>query len=220
MSAQRLIQWSGLGTAIGGVLLALFPLLHPNHDEAGFTSWLWVPAHAMIHVGIILALFGLVGLFVRQLDRAGWLGLAGFLTAFVGTAGFLTIAMVELFIMPYLALQQGMTEDGPPPPGIGEAMMLIGLTFAVGYIILGLATIRAQVLPRSVGILLAVAAAYFAFGERLLGTLVDMERYWGFSFAFFGAALVWLGYALWADLSHQRQPRRTHRAPRIVSATR
>ena len=221
MSPRLLIRWSGLGTTVAGALLALFPLLHPNHDPAGFTSWLWIPAHASIHVAVILTLFGLTGLLARQLERAGWLGLVGYVTAFFGSAGLLTIAMVELFIMPYMALQLGIGEDGSPPPGIGEAMMLISVVFAIGYMLLGAATVRAGVVPRSVGILLAVAGAFFMLGDGVLGLVIDMERYWGITFALFGAALAWLGYALWAELTARHsETRRGQRTPRLVRATR
>src|SRR3954468_3331487 len=105
LSPFILIRWSGLSTIVGGVLIAAFPLFHPNHDAAGYTSAIWVPAHLMPHVGAVLALFGLVGLFDRQFERAGWLGLAGFVRAVIGTASLLTGAMIEAFIIPYMGLQ-------------------------------------------------------------------------------------------------------------------
>jgi hypothetical protein len=219
VSPHFLVRLSGLGTIVGGFLLALFPLIHPNHDPAGFTSWLWIPAHASIHVAIILALFGLFGVFVLQLQQAGWLGFAGFVTAFVGSAALLTIAMVELFIMPFMALQFGLGEDSPPPPGIGEAMMTISVVFTIGYIVLGTSIVRAKVLPRSVGILLAVAAAYFMLCDMILSPIVDTERFWGLSFALFGAALAWLGYTLWQDLGAEGVSRR-QRTPTVVASTR
>ena len=153
-------------------------------------------------------------------SSADWLGFAGFVTAFAGTAALLTIAMVELFIMPYMALQLGIGEDGPPPAWIGEAMMLISLAFVAGWVLLGVATVRARVLPRSVGILLAVAAFYFMLGERLLTPFVDTERIWGVSFALFGVALAWLGYELWGELTEATATRSRRRRPRIVHASR
>jgi len=219
LSPYALIRWSGLCAILGGVLVAAFPLVHPNHDAAGYTSTTWVPAHLMPHVGAVLALFALLGLFARQFERAGWLGLAGFVAAVIGTASLLTGAMIEAFIIPFMGLQTPEIVDGPPPPGVGEAFMTISILFTFGWVLLGIATARAHVLPRSVGILLAVGAVVLMFGDSVTSGLLGYDNLWGIGFALFGAALAWLGYALWSDPSTVRAARRSSRSqrtPRIV----
>ena len=219
MSPYVLIRWSGVGTIVGGVLVAAFPLFHPNHDVAGYTSPIWVPAHVIPHVGAVLALFGLIGLFARQLERAGWLGLVGFIAAFVGTASLLTGAMIEAFIIPFMSLQTPDVVDGPPP-GVAEAFITISILFVVGWVLLGIATVRANVLPRSVGMLLAVGAVVLMFGDSVTSGLLGYDNLWGIGFALFGAALAWLGYALWSDSSTikaARRSTRSQRTPRIVT---
>ncbi|MFN8636243.1 MAG: hypothetical protein U0893_20535 [Chloroflexota bacterium] len=84
-----------------------------------------MPAHLAPNVGAILVLFGLVGLLARQLDRAGLLGAIGFVAAFVGTASFVMGTMIEAFIIPFMGQMFPGVEDGPPPPGIGEAFLTI-----------------------------------------------------------------------------------------------
>lgn len=220
MSPSVLIRWSGLGTIVAGTLVAIFPLVHPNHDATGFTSAIWVPAHLMPHVGAVLALFGLVGLLARQLERAGRFGVVGFVAAFIGTASMLTGAMIEAFIIPFMNLQTPDIADGPPPPGVGEAFMTVSVLFAVGYIVLGIATARAGVLPRSVGVLLAVGAATMMFGDMIAAGVFGNENLWGIGFALFGASLAWLGYSLWSDpvlIGEARRATRGPRARRIVS---
>jgi len=214
LTPSVLIRWSGLGTIVAGVLVAVFPLVHPNHDVAGYTSAIWVPAHLMPHVGAILALLGLVGLLARQLERAGWFGVVGFVAAFIGTASLLTGAMIEAFIIPFMGLQTPDIVDGPPPPGVGEAFMTISVLFAVGYVVLGIAPARAGALPRSVGVLLAVGAAALMFGDMVATGVFGNESLWGIGFALFGAALAWLGYALWSDPSLIGDARRAARGPR------
>jgi len=223
LTPSILIRWSGLGTVVAGVLVAAFPLAHPNHDAAGYTSAIWVPAHLMPHVGAVLAMFGLVGLLARQLERAGWFGVVGFVAAFVGTASLLTGAMIEAFIIPFMSLQSPDVVDGRPPPGVGEAFMTISVLFSAGYILLGIATARAGVLPRSVGVLLAVGAAVLMFGDMVATGLLGNENLWGIGFALFGAALAWLGYALWRDrvrVSSARRSARGQRTPRLVPDSR
>ena len=204
MSPSTLIRCSGIGPIVGGVLIVLFPLLHPNHDPEGFRSAAWVPVHLMPHVGAVLTLFGLVGVFVRQFQRGGWLGLIGFVAAFVGTAALLTVAMVEAFVIPYFSLEAPhlVSEDGPPPPGMGEAVITIQALLAVGYVLLGAAIARAGVLPWGVGALLAIGAVVFTFGHLIVGMLGIDALVGDASFtvgaALFGAGLAWMGYALWA----------------------
>ncbi|MGE3270967.1 MAG: hypothetical protein AB7P40_19595 [Chloroflexota bacterium] len=206
------IRAGGLATIVGGALFALFPLLHPDHTEAGYTSATWVPIHLMPNLGAILVLFGLVGLLIRQFQRAGWIGLAGFVVAFIGTASFVMGAMIEMFIIPFLGLQNPAFEEGPPPAGIGEAFMVINLLFAAGYILLGIATVRARVMPASVGALLILGALALLFMERVAALVGAGDALWVLGPVILGAGLAWLGYALWsgpvtgeADRSRRRQ---------------
>ena len=136
MTPSALIRASGLSAIVGGLGFVLFPLLHPNHDAAGYTSWIWVPAHMAPNVGAILVLFGLVGLLVRQLERAGWLGLVGFVVAFFGVAAALawlpgyfspsedTDATQVVVANPAKATARGGMDEG--------VMDLRGLMFQVG----------------------------------------------------------------------------------------
>jgi hypothetical protein len=212
LSPTSLIRASGLATIVGGALFALFPLLHPEHDAAGYTSATWVPAHMSPNVGAILVLFGLVGLLARQLERAGLFGVIAFVVAFIGTAAFVMGAMIEAFIIPYMGLQTPEIVDGPPPPGVGEAFMVIMSLFAIGHALLGVVTYRAGVLPRSVGALMVVGALAFEVLQQLGGIVLSLDALWVGGPVLFGAGMAWLGYALWSGTpalyGEQRTPMR------------
>jgi hypothetical protein len=78
MSTAKLIRGSGLISILAGGLYALGALLHPvGEDLAAYTSPKWVPAHQVYWVAAMLMLFGLVGLYARQVEQTGWLGLVG-----------------------------------------------------------------------------------------------------------------------------------------------
>lgn len=205
VSPTALIRWSGIGTVLTGVLLALFPFLHPNHDEAGYASAAWIPVHVLPNLGMLLLLFGLIGLLARQLHRAGRLGVIGFAVAFAGTAMLLTGAQLELFIFPFVGLNAPQLMRGGPPRGMIEMQMLTGLVFLVGYVALGVATVRAGVLPRGVGVLLAVGSAAFVASTFLGGALPPALRppFW-VGPGIFGVALVWLGWGLWTGPGPER----------------
>ena len=211
MSPAQLIRWSGLGPMVAGLVFVLFPLLHPNHDAAGYRSVLWVPAHFAPSLGALLTLFGLFGLLARQLQRAGWLGVVAFVVAVFGTGLLLTAGMLEMFIFPYLGEIRPTWEEEPPPAGIVEAFLAIKVVFTLGYVLLGAAIVRAGVLPRSVGILLAVSTVAFNVGDPVLMAL-GLEDAWGLPFALMGVGLAWLGYALWSNAT-EREARRVGTRP-------
>jgi hypothetical protein len=214
LSPHALIRASGIATIVGGILFALFPLLHPDHTESGFTSWVWVPVHLMPNIGAILALFGLVGLLVRQLERAGWFGLIGFLVAFIGTASFVMGTMIEAFMIPFMGLQNPAFEEGPPPPGIGEAFMVITTLFALGYLLLGLATYRARVLPSSVGALLMIGALAMLGLEQIAMIVGAGDALWVLGPVLLGAGLAALGWSLWSGPANYV----SHRPPQMQAA--
>ena len=196
VSTADLVRLSGVALVLAGILMAFFPILHPNHDPAGFANPIWVPVHLMPATSMILAILGLCGLLARQLTAAGRLGVVGFALAVVGSGMILMGSDVEAFIIPFVGLHAPELMQGPPPAGWMEAEMLGDLIFGIGYLMLGIATFRAGALPRAAGALLAVGGLGVAFGAAvsqfvaqplLLGALL------------FGLAQVWIGYALWSD---------------------
>jgi len=150
-----------------------------------------MPAAAMI-----LAMFGLVGLLARQLERAGRLGAIGFACAFLGSALILTNTDVEAFIIPFVAQNAPALMDGPPPPGWNESFALGALILGIGYLLFGVATARAGVLPRGAGILLAAGGLGLAIG--IIGSSF-LPQLLVAAALLFGVGLARVGYALWAD---------------------
>src|SRR5439155_1988824 len=148
VSTASLIRSGGLAAIVSGVCFATFMFIHPNHDPAGFQGPIWVPAHLMPHLGAICALLGLTAVYARQVERAGWLGLAGYLLVFLGNCLILMMGWVEIFIMPWVELRLPRLMDGAPPPGLEIAGPLTMATFALGYLAFGLATAPAGGWPR------------------------------------------------------------------------
>ena len=197
MSSARLIRWSGVALALGGIAIALFVLaLVPigGFDAGGKAentlTGIYRLSHGLHILGAVLALFGLVGLYGRLKDRTGWLGLIGFVLAFVGTSLFVGLGMIAEFIVPVLAVSAPPLLDPAGPLGASSPLFpLTFLPFLVGYILLGIATLRAGVLPRWSGLLLIIAAVLFALPVPWPVPVAGAIAY--------GAGLIWLGSALW-----------------------
>jgi hypothetical protein len=153
----------------------------------------------LIAFGLLLPL-GLVGLYARQSEASGPLGLLGFVAAFAGTVLVAGFVWVDTFIAPELAtLAPQLIGMGPPP---GRALSF--LVFGVGWALFGLASLVGRVYPSTAAILLIIGA--------IIGTVVSLTflpvPLGGLPFE---AAVAWLGVALltgWGGSAASGQPSR------------
>jgi hypothetical protein len=202
MSTANLIRWSGLASLLAGVLHILGAFLHPvGEDLAAINSPNWVPAHLVLWVSGILILLGLVGLYTRQAEKTGWLALVSFVLAFIGIAvggGLLSIVSI---IIPFIATEApALIVQAMTPPAF--VLPVIALGFGLGFILFGVVTMRAGVLPRWAGLLLIIGAILqMAEGSPMDRTLLHVILTTGR--VLFGLSFAWMGYALWSE---KREP--------------
>jgi hypothetical protein len=117
-----------------------------------------VAAHVVYTLAWLLVLLGLPGLYAAQRGGMGRLGLVGFLTAFSGTY-LIAVTGNFGFLAPVMAEQSPAVLDAisryQPVVIINE---LAAILFMIGYALFGVAMIRAAILPRWSGVLVAVGA--------------------------------------------------------------
>jgi hypothetical protein len=195
VSYLSLVRWSGLAAMVAGVLLLTAELLEllPAFDDLPFSELALTGIFAfqltLYLVGLILLAVGLVGLYAQESETAGSLGLVGFLVAFIGTVFFMGFFWANLFVAPTLA--HGAPEfldQGGRFPGFRLSLLI----YAVGWLLFGLASLKARVYPHAPVILLIVGAALDLFGVPLSGLVID-------------AAFVWLGFSLFSGRSSSTQ---------------
>jgi len=203
LQSERFIRWSGAALLLGGVAIALFVIvLYPVGGFFGAQRArdpLWVPAHTLHLIGALLTLFGVVGLYGRQIERTGPLGAVGFAIAFVGTALFVGTGMLTTFVWPVLAAFAPATLELDGALFVRPAGVLFGvtiLTLIPGYLLLGLATFRAGVLPRGGALLLMVGVVFAIAPPPPVGPFPWIGLVVGG--VLFGAGAAWLGYSLWS----------------------
>lgn len=132
----------------------------------------------------------MIGVYARQVEKAGALGLIGFVVVFVSSAA---------LIGPILFLE-GILVPGLAQSNIGEAALggvlpiFIGTIYAfgIGSVLFGVATIRAGVLSRW-------AAASLIVGAPLLVFTSPLPVFIAIGGALIGVAYLWLGYAVLAS---------------------
>lgn len=194
--SSNLMRWCGAALLLSGLLTVIGLLLHPDQEAnpGVMLATSWDLIHTALLIGIILSLFGLVGLYARQAVEVGPLGLIGFGLAFTGNALFVAVMTIDAYIIPALmadpAGQNLLDPAGPLFKGpLGLIFMSAGIFFALGQLLTGIATMRANVLPCWAGLLL-IGAVLLAFSPplpHLVGMVGGMVM---------GGGYIWLGYAL------------------------
>lgn len=200
MTSSSLIRWSGLANLIAGILLALFALFHPadvNHTTMLQTPW--VAEHTVGIAALSLTLLGLLGIQARQATQAGGLGWIGFVLALIGTAYLVGDLRFDAYLFPIVAQHAPDLVAIPGPLFTETTAVIIPLTevlfFGVGFVLLGIAIMRARQLPRWAGLLLVVGAPLFIVGPPISWVVFVLGA------ILLGAGLSWLGYTLWSTSS-------------------
>ena len=79
ITASNLIRWAGLAAMVAGILFVVIQPIHPPDILSSVTTSPWAIVHYLGIAMCLLGLLGIAGLYARQVEEAGWLGLAGYL---------------------------------------------------------------------------------------------------------------------------------------------
>jgi hypothetical protein len=188
VSNSSLIRWSGLAAILGGVLLSLGALLSLATESEKLSVWVTTPSDAfsslLYLLGGVLLQLGLVGLYMRQSEASGILGLVAFLVAFLGTALAVGGTWAELFVVPAVAVEAPRVLEAEPIRMLAIGYTLTFFVFlSVGWLLFGVALFRARIYPGAAAILLMVGAVI----AGLPIPLTELVLYVG---------VAWLGFVL------------------------
>jgi hypothetical protein len=215
ITGSDLVRASGLAAVAAGIIFAAIQPIHPADVLASVTTSAWATIMSLKLIMCLLFLAGTAGLYARQVEAAGWLGLAGFLLFSLSWALQTGYVFAELFILPVMAGAApqfvesflGIFNGSPGEIDIGALVPvygLVGIFYMLGGLLLGLSTFRAGVLPRWPAALLAVTALLTPAAALLPHEIQRLAA------VPMGLALAWLGYALLSD-------RRGHVSPTAPS---
>src|SRR5690349_243834 len=169
MNTRNVIRWAGLAAVVAGFIFAGIQPIHPPDVVASVSTGAWAIITSLKTVMCLLFLIGIVGLYARQVQAVGWLGLAGFLlliftwwlqTAFVFAEAFIAPPLAKTapaFVDALVGVSYGHT-GGIDLGALPALYAVMGITYMLGGLLFGLATFRAGVLPRWPAGLLAVTA--------------------------------------------------------------
>ena len=199
---NRLTTAAGACAAAAGAIFVGVQINHPTADLAHIvTTDVFVREVAKIAMSI-LAMAGLTGIFVRHYRRFGVLGRAGYALLMTGYLAMFAVETIVAVILPKLAdanpvyvqhfLDAAMGASATSDLGhMKELFMLMGLGYALGGLLFGIAMFRVRAVSRW-------AAALFAYGTVSALALAVLPESFSRPFAVpTGIALIGLGFSMW-----------------------
>jgi hypothetical protein len=204
MAASKLFGWAGLAAMVAGICYVLVGIFHPANVPSSVTTTRWIVVHIFACAMSFFGLLGMPGLYVRQAEKSGWLGLVGYTLLSLWLVVIMGFSFVEAFILPHVAtalpafVQAWMGMFNGPAGTFDLGVLptiwtLTGPVYILGGLLFGIATFRAGILPRWAGALLALSTVLAPIAGLLPNasqpkTAIPM-----------GMAVAWLGYALWSE---------------------
>jgi hypothetical protein len=204
ITTTTLMRLAGVSAMLAGLCFIVMGMFHPANVPASVTTASWVNVHIFATFLGFFGIFGLTGLYARQVEKAGWLGLAGFLLFSLWFGLVMPFCFIEAFILPrmvttwpaFIAAWMGMLTGAPMEISLGILPTLWNISnpmYILGPLLFGIATFRAGVLPRWAGALLILGAVLPPVGA-VVPPAVQMKILLPY-----GIAMIWLGYALFAE---------------------
>ena len=203
MSGSNLIRWAGLSAVVAGVLYLAQIIIRPPEDLSSVVTSSWAIANYLLLGYFIFGLLGISGIYARQVEEAGLLGLVGFLMFYVNLALSTGFVFFQAFILPLLATEAPQFVEGflgilrgsagEISLGVLELVLPLGvLLYIVGGLLFGISILRAGILPRWAAIVFiigTVSALSVTLLPEGVGRIAPVP---------YGLGLAWLGYALWS----------------------
>lgn len=218
ISTAALMRMAGFSAMLAGLAIAVIGMFHPANEPAYVTTSTWIIVHIFATSLGFFGVLGLAGLYARQVEKAGWLGLIGFLlfSGWMTLVGF--FSFIEAAVMPNLASEfppfvtgfLGMLNGIPSEVNLGVLPTMWDISnpmLILGSLLFAIATFRAGILPRWAAVLLGLGTLMIP-----VGALLPTELQAKIIMIPMGMGLAWMGYALLTERREKSEEAvRTHR---------
>jgi hypothetical protein len=204
ITTPKLIRWAGVSAMVTGIIFAGIQPIHPPDVLASVTTSAWLIITSLKTIMCLFGLFGIAGLYARQVEKTGWLGLAGYLLLTIFYAIQMCFAFTEPLILPLLATEApkfvagflGILSSTPSEVNLGAISAINGflaVLYLLGTLLFGIAMFRARILSRWAAGLLALSGP-LSIILTIIGHPINR-----IAAVPMGIALIWLGYSLWSE---------------------
>lgn len=203
VTSNGVIRAAGIAAVVAGMMFVVIQPLHPDDVLASVTTDAWAIIHYASLVMVTLFVVGITGIYARQVEKLGWLGLAGYVVLVIGLLLTAIGGVIEAFVQPLIASNnpdfvQGMLDmvhGHPTETPLGSIPLVWNASsagFLGGTLLFGIANFRARILSRW-------GSAIFAVGMLAAAPVVAVLGNPRVAAVPIGIGLAWLGYSLWAE---------------------
>lgn len=205
ITTTTLTRGASTAAVAAGLIFIGVQIGHPHLDAETVTTTDVAIRTFLKLVMVGLTLVGITGMYLRQVTRAGVLGLVGYLVYCAGYLLILSTTSLAVYVLPEVAgSRPGYVDDvldvatgGSADGDIGllaTVFQLQGFAYLAGGLVFGIALFRARVLSRWASALLAVSGLVSA-----LLTVMPDAFYRLLAFPN-GIAMIALGLSLWRSV--------------------
>lgn len=202
VTTTGIIRATGVAAILAGLMFVIIQPLHPDDILASVTTDAWAVIHFATLAMLTLFVVGVTGIYARQIEKMGWIGLAGYVVLVIGLVLTALGTAIEAFVQPLIASSDpefvkgmlAMVHGHPIEADLGTIPLLWNAAsagFLGGTLIFGFANFRAGILSRW-------AAAIFAVGLFATAPVAGLLGSPRVAALPIGIGLAWLGYSLWA----------------------
>jgi hypothetical protein len=203
ITTTKLTRAAGVAAAVAGLIFIGVQINHPHLDATSITTTDVVVRNALKVLMAALALVGITGIYLRQVEKTGVLGLVGYALSAVGYLMLLGTEFVAAFVLPSVAsdapayvndvIAAATNGDVMGDIGLMQTVILVtGIAYLAGGFVFGIALFRANVLARWAAALLAGGS----LATIATSILPQYERLFAIPT---GVALVGLALSLWRE---------------------
>jgi hypothetical protein len=188
VSASPIIRWASTLSLIAAVLIVVSQILRLVVGLVLGSDSAATLFHTLVYGLALLAMFVLLlalnALFTGHVTVLGALGLVGYLSAFLGTLLVAGDWWFEAFAVPAIAAESPEVLRVAPGGSLIAGAVVTTSFYSVGWVLFGVATLRARVFPRPAAVLILVAGLA---GPLALSTPYQIPM---------AIAFGWIGYSL------------------------
>lgn len=128
----------------------------------------WIPVNIFYLIATILLIPGIIALYINQAEKSGTLGLTAFGITILGIIWYVCIQFYETFFWPIIAAESPLLfkEVGFSPSNtiIYTQLILSAIPWALGFILLGIVTIKTQLIAKRTVWIFTIGALLFGVG--------------------------------------------------------
>ncbi len=169
----------GYSLIIAGLVSAIALSFHPDEFMPGSVLLsLWRPVHLALLFAFTISIFGVVGLFSAMTEKPNGLGVIAFILGVVGCAWSAAVVVLEVFVLPSVALQADkqvplmeMMGPGTHFRALQVFFMSAVMIWILAWILIGVVIIRNPLFKKHVGILIIAASIAIAVPTHFAGGL-------------------------------------------------